>query len=236
MGYMRHHGIVVTGCGAEVMAANAEARRIFGRDVTEITPEAVNGYRSFFVAPDGSKEGWAESDAGDKRRSEFKSILRTLGLDWAEVQYGDDDYDNRVVAASGGVGGEPSVTPPPTIERGELTTMSVPDLHILKCWSPMDDDDKDRPEDYCEMWEASECPTPCASKCYLAPCEHGVEAGCKEPCANCPEPCSAHHGISPRTGELYRGCMGPDGEDEKSCPCEQFTPVPAPPLSVNEPR
>jgi hypothetical protein len=103
MGYMRHHAIIVTGGSHAIQAAHQDAIRIFPRGVTEITEEVVNNFRSFMVGPDGSKEGWDESDTGDKRRSEFKAVLRLLAVAWAEVQYGDDDYDNRVLAASGGV-------------------------------------------------------------------------------------------------------------------------------------
>ena len=33
--------------------------------VSEISPTAINGYVSFFIPPDGSKEGWKESTEGD---------------------------------------------------------------------------------------------------------------------------------------------------------------------------
>ncbi len=36
----------------------------------------INGYLSFFVAPDGSKEGWSESQNGDEAREKL-----TLWLD-----------------------------------------------------------------------------------------------------------------------------------------------------------
>jgi hypothetical protein len=93
---------------------------------------------------------------------------------------------------------------------------------LLRCLSPEDDDDEPRDEGYCEMHEAGECPVPCASTCYLAPCEHGLDAGCKVTCARCGHECSSHWGVNGKSGEIYRGCMGPDGEDSKSCPCDLF--------------
>jgi len=101
MGYMRHHTIVVTSWQAEAIeAAHAQATKIFPW-VSAISPEATNGYRSFFVPPDGSKEGWEDSDAGDNRRDAFIAWLeeaykRRLWCTWVEVQFGDDDGVNKV--------------------------------------------------------------------------------------------------------------------------------------------
>lgn len=105
MGWMRHHAIVVTSWEDEWLEeAHREARAIFGAQVTNITLPAVNGYRSFLVPPDGSKEGWEESDAGDKRRERFVAWLSaatyedgSTSLKWVEVQYGDDGNDTRIV-------------------------------------------------------------------------------------------------------------------------------------------
>ncbi|KKN96675.1 hypothetical protein LCGC14_0163190 [marine sediment metagenome] len=54
------------------------------------------------VAPDGSKEGWAESDQGDGQRAHFVEYLRALCtershvyLDWVEVKYGESEYGHR---------------------------------------------------------------------------------------------------------------------------------------------
>jgi hypothetical protein len=100
MGYMRHHAIVVTSWSeAAIRQAHATASRIFPW-VSPLSPEVVNGYRSFFVPPDGSKEGWDESDAGDRRRAEFKAWIREQDFDdgsnylaWFEVGFGEDAND-----------------------------------------------------------------------------------------------------------------------------------------------
>lgn len=111
MGYMRHHAIVVTGFDSRIMDAHAKALELFARpadtgmlthdpiaSISDVTPEAVNGYRSFFVAPDGSKEWWSHSDAGNAARDELiEWISKDYSLSWAEIQYGDDDGVNKML-------------------------------------------------------------------------------------------------------------------------------------------
>jgi hypothetical protein len=82
MGYMRHHAIICSGPapikdeGAPWISSIAEyvtslqrahdkATAIFGDTVSPIVISPVNGIGSFFIAPDGSNEGWEDSDAGD---------------------------------------------------------------------------------------------------------------------------------------------------------------------------
>lgn len=79
------------------------AESIF-RNVSNVTPETTNGYRAFLVPPDGSKEGWDESERGDERRAQFVKWLRSYSysdgsspLDWIEVQFGGDDDDANII-------------------------------------------------------------------------------------------------------------------------------------------
>lgn len=98
MGYMRHHAIIVTSWSERIIEAHQKALEIFGDwEVTPIQRTRVNVYDTFFIGPDGSKEGWEDSDAGDRRRDEFVAWLDTQRYDdhstwlkWAVVQYGDD--------------------------------------------------------------------------------------------------------------------------------------------------
>lgn len=122
MGYMVHHAIVVT-CWSEGNAerARAEALRCFGPVgvlfdggpplgdclVSPIIHSPVNGYYTFLVGPDGSKEGWKPSDQGDAARAAFIAWLEaqryedhSSPIDWAEVQYGDEDGDDRLLGHS----------------------------------------------------------------------------------------------------------------------------------------
>lgn len=107
MGYMRHHAIVVTSSlPDQIEAAHAFAVAL-GVAVSPLIKSPVNGCQSFLVAPDGSKEGWAESEAGDDRRDKFICWLDeqrygdgSTSLAWVAVQYGDDEDDTRVIAHS----------------------------------------------------------------------------------------------------------------------------------------
>lgn len=100
MGTKRHHAIIVTAWDRERAAkAHSYAMALFGP--TEVTPILVsnpNAISTFFVGPDGSQEGWDESDIGDQRRGQLIEWLdRDRGsddgdsyYDWAMVQYGDE--------------------------------------------------------------------------------------------------------------------------------------------------
>lgn len=107
MGYLRHECIVVSGFDAsKVLRAHEAASGIFngfrlGSLVGGLTHQAINGGASFFIAPDGSKEGWEVSDRGDAARAEFIGFLKSEGakelfLDWALVLLGGDDGEYRV--------------------------------------------------------------------------------------------------------------------------------------------
>jgi len=103
MGHIRHHAIVITGTyGDWIDKAHKKALEIFGY-VSEISPEMINGTKSFYVPPDGSKEGWEESADGDDERNKFIEWLEEKNYDddssplaWAEVQYGDDNYETKI--------------------------------------------------------------------------------------------------------------------------------------------
>lgn len=94
MGYIRHDAIVVTGWDAErLKPARAKAVEL-KLPVSEIVSSPVNGYVSFMIAPDGSKEGWDSSDNGDKARAAWIEWARKtdgLWVDWAHVSYGGDE-------------------------------------------------------------------------------------------------------------------------------------------------
>jgi len=93
MGYMRHHAIIVTGWSTEqVTNAHQIASELF-EVVSPVTEVATNGYTSFFIPPDGSKEGWEESNNGNLARGRFMDWAKTSGtyLEVAEIQYGDEE-------------------------------------------------------------------------------------------------------------------------------------------------
>lgn len=100
MGTMHHHAIVVTSYSAEkIELAHRAASRRFPW-VSPLSPQVVNGYRSFFIPPDGSKEYWDVSDQGDTRRQDFIDWMNAQafddganGLSWVEVGFGELGYE-----------------------------------------------------------------------------------------------------------------------------------------------
>ena len=103
MGYMRHHAIIVSSWDKKsISLAHEKARELFF-NLSDLIPSIANGYQSFLIPPDGSKEGWEESDKGDGQRAIFCDWLTTqvedgaIFLSWVEIQYGDDNGDNCVL-------------------------------------------------------------------------------------------------------------------------------------------
>ena len=114
MGYIKHHTIVVTGWQDEKLKkAHQKAKEVFEKNfesepyekpfasrlVSDIIKGLTNGQSSFFIAPDGSKEGWATSDNGDNARKEFLDWLQKADkyCDYVEVSFGGDDEHERIV-------------------------------------------------------------------------------------------------------------------------------------------
>ena len=105
MGYMVHHAIIVTSWDENsIKTSHSMAVEIFKDLVSDIVKSKTNGYISFFVAPDGSKAGWTESNDGDVRRDKFIEWLNeqryedgSSNMDWAEIQYGDENGFNKIV-------------------------------------------------------------------------------------------------------------------------------------------
>lgn len=90
-----NHAIVVTAYlgGQDLLARAAVMARSYGLQVLGPSKPVVNGCSSILICPDGSKEGWKQSDLGDLGREELKDWLREEGagyLEWVEVLYGDD--------------------------------------------------------------------------------------------------------------------------------------------------
>lgn len=105
MGYIRHDAIVVTSCQGEAIEEAHSLAVELHLKPTAVTPEAINGYRSFLIPPDGSKEGWSDSDDGDETRAVWKAMALERFNDetgkwiyWVHIQYaGDRAEDTKVV-------------------------------------------------------------------------------------------------------------------------------------------
>lgn len=105
MGYIKHHSIVVTSFMEElIQEAHDQAKDIFKGRVSEIVQSEVNCYKSFFIAPDGSKEGWKSSDEGDEQRVAFVNYINSKSykdgsnsLSFCEFFYGEDNGKCEIV-------------------------------------------------------------------------------------------------------------------------------------------
>lgn len=111
MGYMRHHAIVVTSYQENAIKAAREKaiellraqdseidRTNADRLVSPIIDGTRNGYSSFLIAPDGSKEWWDESDRIAAAREAWIQWARGFDgpLDWVLVQFGDDERETKI--------------------------------------------------------------------------------------------------------------------------------------------
>lgn len=104
MGYVAHNAIIVTSFSDTLIASAIHKAKQLQLSTSEPVPGTVNSYQTFLVAPDGSKEGWKESDDGNRRRTLFKLWLRgqryedgSSPFEWLEIQYGSDEDDAMVV-------------------------------------------------------------------------------------------------------------------------------------------
>ncbi len=88
------------------------------RTQSGIVPHAINGGAAFFISPDGSKEGWSESDKAAQTRKEFIAQLRhptsLAGVDWAQVLIGGDDGEFEVLQSPAS-GDHAETTPSTTV-------------------------------------------------------------------------------------------------------------------------
>ncbi len=116
MGYIKHHTIVVTGRQDEYLKeAHQKAKEIFEKNfedesckkyfasrlVSNLIQGLANKQGSFFIAPDGSTEGWPTSDNCKNARKEFLDWLQETdnSCDYVEVIFGGDDEYERIVSS-----------------------------------------------------------------------------------------------------------------------------------------
>lgn len=97
MGYMQHHAIIVTSWKEGALNDAADKAKQIGLEVLGPSSGAINGERTFLVCPDGSKEGWADSDEFDLKRARFLIYLNLVRyedgsspLSWVELTYSPD--------------------------------------------------------------------------------------------------------------------------------------------------
>lgn len=97
MGLIHHHAIIATTWNREE-AARLERWGLENPDARLIVagPTSVNSYFTIIMPPDGSKEGWDESDEGDRRREKLIAAFKEADYEdrsnpwaWVEVGYGE---------------------------------------------------------------------------------------------------------------------------------------------------
>lgn len=97
MGYMAHHAVNVVSSDADDRDALEAFRASLIGDHARLfvgpVRGAVNGEDMWTLLPDGSKEGWEDSDQGDRNRSALAAICRQRQIDFVEVRFGGDDWD-----------------------------------------------------------------------------------------------------------------------------------------------
>lgn len=107
MGYMRHDSVIVVVQDyaldrpgmPDVDAFRQTLPEEYQPLVVGPIPAMINGYVTYFFAPDGSKEGWPESDAGDEYRDRFVELFNfghadlSSPFDVTRVRHGGDDED-----------------------------------------------------------------------------------------------------------------------------------------------
>lgn len=106
MGEIVHHAIIVIGHHHDKMVELREkCDQIFDKIfdpthcmVTPVIQTPVNSYYTFYISPDGSKEGWAPSDACDDARSEIKTLIdKTEYVKYAELIVEADNIEPCVI-------------------------------------------------------------------------------------------------------------------------------------------
>lgn len=104
MGHINHNAIIATTWNEKVAVqfqSWIEAYSLNKGSVAQVVSRS-NGYTTFFVGPDGSKEGWPVSDYGDKVREQIKKRFALDNYEdgsspwnWIEVGYG--EYGQKVL-------------------------------------------------------------------------------------------------------------------------------------------
>lgn len=104
MGYIRHHTIAITSWKKEELEKlHIKINAIAPNIITNIYKSPLNGYHTFYLIPDGSKEGWEESEAYNEIRNRIKNIIKEMKYDdgsncirFCELYYGGDDSKPKI--------------------------------------------------------------------------------------------------------------------------------------------
>jgi len=111
MGILRHHTLVVTSVSlAEIIKVHIKAKELFETALEEenvmssnIISKILNGISneqySFFISPDGSKEGWEVSNRCNDTRKELIKYIdnNSLYCQYVEVYFGGDNNESNII-------------------------------------------------------------------------------------------------------------------------------------------
>lgn len=109
MGYIRHHTICITSLKdtliKKVYKKSKDICKKYNFNlVTGLYESKINGYQTFYIIPDGSKEYWGESEVGNLIRKEIINYIDSLkyedgsnSISYAKLFYGDDWGDSEVI-------------------------------------------------------------------------------------------------------------------------------------------
>ena len=96
MGVINHDCIIATTWCKESMERLIASAKNWGIEPLIVTPPNQFGYLTALLPPDGSKEGWSDSNNGDTMRNSFIFLLETFNYEddsnpfsWVEVSYGE---------------------------------------------------------------------------------------------------------------------------------------------------
>jgi len=87
MGWIVHHAIVITTHTRELADRAYTAAAAIFPTVTPPVPSALNNYWTLLIPPDGSKEGWPASAAGDAQRVALYAWLATQADAYGSSRY-----------------------------------------------------------------------------------------------------------------------------------------------------
>jgi len=103
MGTQRHHAIVISGQEDHLMVAAHNMAVSLELPTTPIVRARYNGWSSFCVVPDGSNEGWVESNLMDESRAVLiRWLTAHRQFDWIEVSFADEQGPSKILRDSSG--------------------------------------------------------------------------------------------------------------------------------------
>jgi hypothetical protein len=92
VGYMQHDAVIMTAAsyqpGPDIERFRESIPEEFRHLVIGPVESVTNGYRHYVLLPDGSKEGWADSDTGDDIRERFIGLFSVRHDDGSSPQEG----------------------------------------------------------------------------------------------------------------------------------------------------